>query len=180
MMILLLSCTSMYGQRYSVSTDILGWADLATINAELSYAPARHFTLNLQGQYNNWNFGSVEKGNPFQDRVRGVAFGGRYWPWNVYSGLWMGAGLRAEEYNYGGFFRKMRTEEGRAVGGGLSFGYSLMLRSNLNIDFGVGLWAGRKDFTVYACPRCGRIVEQGKGFFVLPSSDTQISFVYIF
>ena len=72
-------------QKVSISTNILNWADLATINGEFSLAVARHVSLNAMAQYNNWNFGSVEKGNPFQDHVRGGALGMRYWTWNVFS-----------------------------------------------------------------------------------------------
>lgn len=167
-------------QKVSVSTNILDWADLATINAELSVATGQHITINVSGEYNNWNFGSVEKGNPFQDRVRGGAAGIRWWPWNIYSGWWIGVNARVEEYNRGGLFKKMETEEGFAYGGGLAAGYSLMLSRSWNIDFGVGAWAGQTKYTTYACPRCGTIIDSGKKFFVWPSANTQISIVYIF
>lgn len=169
-----------FAQKFSVSTNILDWADLGTINAEVGFAPGRHITINLQGEYNNWNFGSVEKGNPFQDRVRGGALGIRWWPWNVFSGWWVGVNGRVEEYNRGGLFKKMETEEGFAIGGGLSVGYSLMLSKHWNIDFGVGGWCGQTKYTTYACPRCGSVIDSGKKFFIWPSANTQVSFVYIF
>lgn len=169
-----------FAQKVSVSTNLLNWADLGTINAEMSYAPGRHITINLQGEYNNWSFGSVEKGNPFQDRVRGGALGVRWWLWNVFSGWWIGIDGRVQEYNRGGFFGKKDTEEGFAYGGGLSVGYSLMLSRHWNLDFGIGGWCGLTQYTTYACPRCGTIVDSGRKFFVMPSSNTQISFVYIF
>ena len=179
-MALLLSSAGAYAQRIAVATNLLGWANLATINAELSFAPGRHITVNLQGEYNNWNFGSIEKGNPFQNRVRGASAGVRWWPWNIYSGWWLGAGARCEEYNRGGLFRRRETEEGLAVGGGLSFGYSLLLSRHWNLDFGIGGWCGGTKYSTYACPRCGVRTDEGKKFFVLPSADTQVSIVYVF
>lgn len=167
-------------QKVSISTNILNWADLATINGEFSFAVARHVSLNAMGQYNNWSFGSVENGNPFQDRVRGGATGIRYWTWNVFSGWWFGVNFRAEEYNRGGFFDRKATEEGFAFGGGLSAGYSLMLSKHWNIDFGVGAWGGGKKYKTYECPRCGNVVVEGKTTFLMPSADTQVSIVYIF
>ncbi len=178
--LLLLCSAGVFAQRVSVATNLLDWADLATINAEVSVAVGRHVSLEAEGQYNNWRFGSVEKGNPFQDCVRGGAAGARWWPWNVFSGWWLGVNARCEEYNRGGLFGRMRTEEGLAFGGGLSFGYSLMLSRHWNLDFGLGGWCGSSKYTVYACPRCGIITDSGNRFFVLPSADTQISIVYIF
>ena len=141
---------------------------------------ARHVSLNATGQYNGWNFGSAEKGNPFQDRVRGGALGMRYWTWNVFSGWWFGFSARCEEYNRGGLFGRMETEEGFAFGGGLSIGYSHMLSRHWNLDFGIGGWCGGKGYTLYACPRCGTIIDKGRKFFAMPSADTQVSIVYIF
>lgn len=167
-------------QKVSISTNILNWADLATINGEFSFAVARHVSLTATGQYNGWNFGSVEKGNPFQDRVRGGALGMRYWTWNVFSGWWFGLNARCEEYNRGGLFGKKETEEGFAIGVGLSLGYTYMLSRHWNLDFGIGGWCGGKSYTTYACPRCGTIIDKGRTFFAMPSADTQISIVYIF
>ena len=60
-----------------------------------------------------------------------------------------------------------------------SAGYSLMIGSHLNLDFGLGLWAGRTWYTRYACPRCGRTLEKGSRPFVLPD-NLIISLTYVF
>ena len=167
-------------QKVAVSTNALDIANLGTINLQAGYAFAQHWTLTLQGRYNNWSFGSVEQGNPFQNRSRGAALGARWWSWYTYSGWWVGANARFDEYNRGGLFRRMETEEGRAVGAGLAVGYSHMLGEHWNLDFGLGAWAGVTKYTTYACPRCGMILDEGTKTFVLPSPDCQVSIVYIF
>ena len=167
-------------QKFAVSTNTLDIINLGTINLQANYAVAQHWTLTLQGRYNNWSFGSVEKGNPFQNRSRGGALGARYWFWYTYSGWWVAANARFDEYNRGGLFGMTETEEGRALGAGLAVGYSRMLSEHWNLDFGLGAWAGGTKYTTYACPRCGMLLDQGTKFFALPSPDCQVSFVYIF
>ena len=130
----------------------------------------------------------MEKGNPFQNRARTVSLGVRWWPWNVSSSWWFGAKAQLEEYNRGGLFRKMKTEEGVAAGLGLGAGYSWLISDHWNLDLGVGFWAGRTRYTLYRCPRCGRILSTEDGrlirdrwkWFLLPSNDVQVSLTYIF
>ena len=177
---LLLFAAEASAQKFSVSVNALDVVNLGTINLQANYAFGRHWTATLQGRYNNWNFGSVEKGTPFQNRSRSGALGARYWLWYSYSGWWAAANVRFDEYNRGGLFGELRTEEGRAWGGGLALGYSLMLAERWNLDFGIGGWCGITNYTVYACPRCGMILDRGRKFFALPSADCQISFTYIF
>lgn len=176
--IVFLLCASLQAraQKLSVSTNAADWANFGTANAELSAAVGRHWSVNISARYNPWTFG---KGTDCrQNRVRGAAAGARWWPWNVYSGWWVGARGQWEEYNRGGF-RSPRTEEGDAVGAALSAGYSLMLHPNVNIEFGAGLWGGWHRYKVYSCPSCGKIEEQGSGAFILPS-DLLVSLVFTF
>ena len=57
---------------------------------------------------------------------------------------------------------------------GFWFGYgagnyiSRMLGKNLNLDFGLGFWAGYETYSVYACETCGRIRERGSKYFLRP------------
>ena len=169
---------------FAVSTNLVDVANLGTVNLQLNYAVARHWTVTAQGRYNNWSFGSVEveveAGNPFQNRSRGGALGARYWLWYSYSGWWVAANARVDEYNRGGLFGRLETEEGLALGGGLALGYSHMLAEHWNLDFGFGGWCGVTSYTTYACPRCGMILGEGRKFFALPSPDCQISLTYVF
>ena len=163
-------------QSASVSTNVVGYADFLTINAEASYGVARHWSIDAGFMYNPWTFKS-EWGGARNER-RTVYAGTRYWPWNVYSGWWIGAKAQWEEYSRGGI-SSPQTEEGDAYGVGASAGYSLMLHRNLNLDFGLGLWGGYKKYTVYRCPSCGKIDESGAKAFIMPS-DVSVSLMFTF
>ena len=163
-------------QKLSVSTNALGYADFLTINAEASVAVARHWSVNAGFMYNPWSFRG--EWGEMRDSRRTASAGTRFWFWNVYSGWWLGAKVQWEEYNRGGI-RSPRTEEGDAFGAGLSAGYSLMLHRNINLDFGLGFWSGYKKYTVYSCPTCGRIDEQGAKAFILPN-DVLVSLMFTF
>ncbi|MCQ2133983.1 MAG: DUF3575 domain-containing protein [Bacteroidales bacterium] len=174
--LLLFMAFSSHAQNASVSTNIIGYADFLTINAEGSYGFARHWTANAGFQFNPWSF-KGDWGEARNDR-RSVYAGARYWLWNIYSGWWFGGKLQWEEYNRGGF-KYPETEEGDAYGVGAATGYSLMLHRNINLDFGLGLWGGYKKYTVYRCPTCGKIEEQGEKAFIMPN-DFQLSLVFTF
>lgn len=175
-------------QTVSLSTNLLDWANLGTLNAQAGLSVSRHLTLHAGVRYNNWNFGSAEKGTAFQNRARTAQLGVRYWPWNVYSSWWFSGRLQCEEYNRGGLFGRSRTEEGLAAGAGVGAGYSRMLSDHWNLDLGLGLWWGKARYTQYRCPRCGRTltfddgtpVRNAQKWFVLPSDEVRVGLTYIF
>lgn len=179
---------SLPAQEFSLSTNLLDWANLGTVNLQAGLSLSRHLSLHAGGRYNKWDFGSAEKETDFQNRARTASLGMRYWPWNVYSSWWFGAKAQAEEYNRGGLFKRRQTEEGVAAGIGLAAGYSRMLDNHWNLDFALGFWGGKAWYTQYRCPHCGRTVQREDGtplrsaekWFVLPSNDIQISLTYIF
>ena len=177
--VLLLAATSpSFAQRFSVGTNVADWLSLGTMNASASAAVARHVTLNAEARVNPWTFNTNDAETQLQNRHQTYAIGARWWPWYVYSGWWLGAAAQYQEYNRGGIFSRS-TEEGDAFGAVVSGGYTLMLHESLNLDLGAAAWAGQTAYTVYDCPRCGRISDSGKKVFVLPS-EVYISLVWIF
>ena len=176
LLVLLCVCCVCRAQMWSVSTNAASWAYLGTINGEVSVAAHRNISINASAMYNPWTFSS-EKG-PFQDRQRSVALGIRYWPWHVYSGWWIAAKAQYQEYNRGGMYGEVTSEEGDALGGSLSFGYTLMLNKWLNLEFGAGVWGGSTQYKVYACPRCGKVLDSGNKWFVRPN-ELIISLVFV-
>ena len=195
--LLLLSMTA-GAQQFSVSTNLAGWADFGTANLEAGTAVARHISLHAGFRYNPWTFrpttseaidalvsrpvpaaiDEFERQDQLQNRKRAFNAGIRWWPWHIYSGWWLGARGQWMEYNRGGIFSRS-TEEGEAVGAGLSAGYTRMLHRNWNIEFGLGVWGGTTRYTTYACPSCGTVTDGGKKAFILPD-DLMVSLIYIF
>lgn len=167
----------MNAQSVSLSTNLLDYADMGTLNIEASYGFARHWSVDAGLKYNPFTYGSGD--TAVQRRQRTVTAGARWWPWHIYSGWWVSGNARYQEYNKGGGAEKPQTWEGDRVGAGLRGGYSLMLNPHLNMDFGLGVWAGYDVYTVYECQQCGRVVANGAKYFVLPS-DFILSVSYIF
>ena len=128
------------------------------------------------GKYNPYSHG--EGADARQNRQRTVSAGARYWPWHVYSGWWMGCRAGWQEYNKGGYGSR-ETSEGERYGAGFSGGYSYMLSQHLNLDFGVGFWGGVDNYVTYSCPSCGRIVDGGQKYFVMPN-DFILALTFIF
>ena len=184
--ICLLLSTSLSAQVFSLSSNLLDWANLGTANLQAGLSFSRHLSFHAGARYNNWNFGSGE--DALQNRARTASLGMRFWPWNVYSSWWFGAKAQLEEYNRGGFLKRPQTEEGVAAGLGMGVGYSRMISSHWNLDLGLGGWFGRARYTWYRCPRCGRIVTRADGtavqdakkWFLQPSNDIQVTLTYIF
>ena len=163
-------------QDLSVSTNVLDFANFGTLNAEASYGFARHWSVSAALKYNPFSFdeGVKEKFN----RQQLFAAGLRFWPWHIFSGWWMGGKLQYQEFNTGGI-TSPETREGDRYGGGLSGGYTYMLTPWLNVDVGLGVWAGYERSTSFACQRCGRMVGQGEKFFIHPN-DILVSLSIIF
>lgn len=165
-------------QDWSVSTNLMDYACLGTINAEGSGAAGRHISINASARVNPWTYHKGDPAKQMQNRHQTYAAGIRYWPWHIYSGWWFSGMAQYQEYNHGGIFSQ-KTEEGDAYGLSIGAGYSLMLHEHLNLDFGLSLWGGQKTYVTYACPSCGKITDKGAKWFFLPN-DIKISIAYIF
>lgn len=174
-------------QTWAVAANAADMIDLGTIGVEGSAAVAQHWSIHAGAKFNPWTFGKKDTFNGLfsepnpdqkQDRKQAYAIGARWWPWNVYSGWWVGGKAQYQEYNHGGIITKT-SEEGDAFGAAISGGYSLMLKEHINLDFGLGLWGGWTKYTTYACPSCGKVVDEGQKWFILPN-EVILSLVYIF
>lgn len=174
---LLVSTTVVFSQEWAVSTNLVGYLNLGTLNVEASYAPLRHMSIHASAKYNPFTFHSPN-GTQFQERQQSYAVGLRWWPWHIQSGWWVAAKLQYQEYNIGGI-TSSRTEEGDRAGLGLTAGYTYMLHQHINLEFGIGGWAGYKWYTAYSCPKCGMTTDEGGKPFVLPN-DLIVSIVYVF
>ena len=176
--LLLLSGSVLHAQKYSLSMNLLECARLGTLNIDASYAIDRHWSLTAGVRYNPFTYHKGDSEKQFQARQQSYAVGARLWPWHIMSGWWFGAKTRWQEYNIGGVISP-QTREGDRLGGGLYAGYAHMLAPFLNLEFGLGLWAGADIYKVYSCPSCGLTLDNGVKGFVLPD-DITIALVYVF
>lgn len=165
-------------QTVSLSTNLLDYACLGTLNADVSYSLSRRWSVTAGARYNPFTFRKGDPDKQFQLRQQSYSLGARLWPWHTWSGWWFAGKLRYQEYNSGGI-RSLETREGDRFGAGLYAGYTYMLTSHLNIEFGLGLWSGLDVYRCYSCPVCGVTLESGKAHFILPD-DIMISLAYVF
>lgn len=167
-----------FAQKFSLSTNLIDYANLGTINLEGNFALAQNWSINASVKYNPFTYKDGEPEAQFQSRRRTFALGSRYWPWHIYSDWWFSGKIQYEEYNSGGIISK-RTEEGDRYGLGVSSGYTLLVNKNFNIDFGLGFWGGIKKYSIYACQNCGLTEKEGVKSFIMPN-DILVSLVYVF
>ena len=174
-------------QTYAVAVNTADMLDLGTMSLEGSVAVGQHWSLNAGAKVNPWTFNRHDTWNGLysepdpeqkQDRKQVYALGARWWPWNVYSGWWVGGKAQYEEYNHGGIITKT-AEEGDAFGAALSGGYSLMLKEHWNLDFGLGVWGGWTKYRKFEFPENGKLIDEGGKWFFLPN-EVILSIVYVF
>lgn len=165
--------------RVALSTDLVDWANFGTVNLEAGVSLHQHFSVHAGAKYNPWNFRTHNLGLALYNKQTTAYAGFRYWPWYVLSGWWIGAQAQYTDYAETGVWRHA-LDTGKAMGAGVSFGYTLMLHENLNLEFGAGVWAGRRfEHTLYCCPDCMKVRESGPGNFVA-LNDISISLMYVF
>jgi len=181
-LLFMLTSSTLRAQKIQVGTNAVGLACLGTLNAQIDYAFAQHWSVGIQGRYNPFSFNRPssdgEQASTMQLKQRCVAALARWWPWHIYSGWWIAGKAQWQEYNSGGIVSQ-QTEEGQRYGGGLTAGYTHMINKHLNMEFGLGVWGGMKQYTVYACPTCGKRISSGSRSFVMPN-DVIIALSYVF
>ena len=160
----------------AVGTNLIGWGNLITINAEFSYPVTRNYTAHLKLKINPWTFNKGDV-SQLQSRQFSVAAGVRRWSWYANAGWFYGGGLQYSLFNQGGLSSR-RTREGWALGLNLQAGYALVLSKHLNLEFGAGLFGSFAKYTIYSCQKCGRVTGSGAHFGVIPD-NILLQLVYI-
>lgn len=178
-------------QRVSLGINVFEIANFGTPNLEIGVRLSQRMSVHAGGRYNNWGYGPEDAG--IQNRKRTAWVGVRYWPWYVNSGWFFQLKGQYNEINSNIFTQKFldpftgavnrKKVEGDAFGGGLAFGYDVMLGRHINLEFGLGAWCGVwTNLSTYSRRVGGYRLEdecyQNK-FFVLPD-DIMITFKYIF
>lgn len=175
--IAILSSFSAKAQKFSVGTNLVEWATYGTANLDFGFSIARHFSVALGGCINPWDF---SKGDDFAYCKDKTAYAGiRYWPWYVFSGLWIQAKGQYKNFSNTGLWRPA-LDEGTGVGAGLALGYTLMIHEKFNIEFGAGGWGGKlTDHTLYCCPKDMEIRETGPKWFA-DLDEVSVALMFIF
>lgn len=172
----LLAAAPLCGQDLVVSTNVLDYANFATLNVETGLAVARHWSLSAGAKYNPFTFGKGD--GTILQRQQTYSVGARFWPWYIFSGWWICAKAQYQEFCSGGITSR-RTSQGDRYGGSLSAGYTFMLSKHFNLEFGLGAWGGYEVYTAFNCQHCGQTVDSGSKYFLLPN-DVTFALSYVF
>ena len=164
-------------QRFNISTNLMEYANLGTLNLDESYGVDRNWSVGAGVRCNPFKFESERRG-VFFNRQQSYSVGARYWLWHINTGWWFGSKLRFQEYSSGGVFSD-GSEGGNRYGVGMYAGYSYMIFPHFNIEFGLGMWGGGGSYRSYSCPVCGITVGEGNKMFIRPD-DVMIALVYVF
>ena len=182
---MMLFAMTSYGRdfKFGFQTNLVQWANLGTANLEGSFGVSQHFSLHLGAKYNPWQFKVTNRMNEqkmdmYNNQIS-VNAGFRWWPWYVYSGWWLGAGVQYSDYANTGTVRPA-LHQGKAVGGTFSAGYNFMITKNFNIDLGLAGWAGRTfDRKLYTDPDKTDVREGWDRAFI-GFNDIFLALVFVF
>lgn len=179
-LLLIAGCASASAQRHAgVTVNFADLACLGTLNLAGEMSLGESLLIEAGARYNNWNFRCDCDSRAFQDRRRTVYAGARKWLSDSCEGIWMTVRLQVEEYNRGGLFSNPATEEGDAFGLAVGAGWSRMLAPEWRFDAGLTAMAGRKKYSRYASPRCGRCLVSGQAGAFIGYDSIIISLTYI-
>lgn len=136
---------------WALSTNLLGYADLLTLNLEFQYAVGRHWSLDMAGKSNGLVLKKNTEGQ-IMDRKSVASIGAKYWPWYVFSGWWFSGFMRTENFSQSNLTKTMGFRSGDSYGAGVSAGYALILTKWFNLDFSLGAWGGYRTTATYEFP----------------------------
>lgn len=171
-----LSCQA---QRFSIATNCIDWANLGTANLEFNYAVSQKVSITAGGRYNPWEYTGGKYDTPIFNKQETGYAGIRFWNWYVFSSWWISVKAQYMSFENTGLWRPA-LQCGKSIGGVISAGYDIMLRHNLNLEFGLGVYGGYLfDYTLYYSPQKLSVRDSGTRPFIFPD-DIYISFIYIY
>ena len=102
---LLAGCLQANGQKWSIATNLLDYANFLTLNMEAGVSVHRHWSISAKGRYNPFSFPTaLNEAGVLQNRTGSVSAGFKYWPFFVKHlniefgiGLWFG-GTKYRKY----------------------------------------------------------------------------------
>lgn len=144
-----------HGQAKAVlKTNLLGWATTSpNLSAEFGVTP--HFSLELTGAWNPWQFGREGTMRFWEARAEG-----RYWFCRRFMGHFLGLHAGMGAFNIGNVGLPFTHEleyhrvRGTVQGAGLTYGYYLPMRRGWAWEFSLGAGYAYVDYRKYSCRTC--------------------------
>ena len=171
----LLPAFGLSSQGTLLKTNVL-YDATGTFNAGLEFGLSQKWSLDLSGNYNPWEFSGNRKMKHWlvQPELR-------YWLCDRFNGHFVGLHAHGGEYNVGGiklFDLEDRRYEGWFAGGGLSYGYHLILNHRWSLEATIGLGYTYIDYAKFDCEKCGSRLKDGTRNWFGPTK-AGLSLIYV-
>lgn len=166
----------------AIKTNILYGIGSLTPNIGFEIGIAKKGTIEGSFGYNPWNVNGNENNNKKLAHWLGeIEY--RYWLEERFKGHFFGFHTLGSQYNISqhnilSVFDSNYRYQGYALGGGISYGYQLILNKNWNIEFTLGGGIIYFDYDKYNCKTCGaKIGNETK--LILAPTKAGISLIYL-
>lgn len=145
---LLVSLTAS-AQHLALKTNLL-YDATTTPNLGLEVSMGKHFTLDVSGNYNPWDF---SKDRSIKHWMAQPEF--RYWPVERFNGHFLGVHGYYMDYVFKDVrlpmgMKRNEAYDGTAYGAGISYGYQLYLSSRWNLEFTAGFGYGYYEYDKFS------------------------------
>lgn len=171
-------------QKLAAKTNFLYWAS-TTPNLSLEAGLGRKSTFELQGGYNPFSFGSKEDNKKLKHWLVQGEY--RHWLCESFNGHFFGVHGLYSKYNTGGYNLDFlfgsgsgdSRYEGDTFGGGVSYGYNLMLSRRWNLEITGGIGFSVMKYDRFECIHCGEKQESDVKRNYFGPTKLGLSIVYL-
>lgn len=175
-----------YAQKFAAKTNVL-YDMTATINLGAEYRMAPQWTVDISGNYNNWDFSHGRRWKNWSIQPEA-----RYWLCEAFGGHFLGLHMQGGKFNIGNLdngisflgtdFSKLSDEryQGWFVGAGFGYGYSWILSRHWNLEAELGIGYNFTKSDRYPCANCGEKIESDKTHHYFGPTKAALNLVYQF
>lgn len=166
-------------QQAVLKTNLAYWAT-ATPNVGIEVATSRKWSMALAGGLQWWQYSDTRKLKHWlvQPEVR-------YWFCETFNGHFVGLHLLGGQFNAGGIqlpfdifpALEQNRYQGWAAGGGLTYGYHLLLNRRWSMEFAIGAGYLYMDYKKYRCLNCGKALKKETKNYLGPTK-VAVSLIY--
>jgi hypothetical protein len=172
-------------QNVAIKTNLL-YDATATVNLGVEIGLAPKWTLDISGNLNAWNLREDKRWKHWLAQPEA-----RYWFCDRFSRHFIGIHAIGGQYNVGGLknnisflgtpYKNLTNNryQGWGVGGGVAYGYAVLLGKSWNLEFELGVGYIYNNFDVFECTGCGRKVDTGTHHY-FGLTKAAVNLVYLF
>lgn len=166
-------------------TNVLYGVVAQAPNLGVEVGLGRRTTIELAAGYNAWHMDGKYKNNKKLAHLL-IEPEFKYYICERFNGHYIGVHGLYSFYNIGrhnlpmlfGSGSRDYRYQGHAYGGGISYGYQLMLSRRWNLEFSLGVGFARLNYEKYKCEKCGTRISSGHKNYIGPTKAA-VSVVFV-